>query len=87
MDARAVDRDGLLRMLPFLSKSTLERLIREGSFPKPREFSGRRVGWLVSEVDAWIDARPISEQPPPENTGAKKPRAARRAAPAAHQDA
>jgi prophage regulatory protein len=82
MDARAVDWEGLLHMLPFLSKSTIERQMRDGDFPKPREFSDRRVGWLVAEVDAWIAKRPVSEIPPPENTGAKKPRAARQAAPA-----
>lgn len=84
MDARAVDWEGLLLMLPFLSKSTIEEEIRQERFPKPRQFSARRVGWLVSEIEAWLASRPLSDLPPPENTGAKKPRAARQAAPAAH---
>ena len=74
IDARAVGWDGLLRMVPFLSKSTLEEEIRLGRFPKPRQFSARRVGWLVREVDEWIEGRPLSNLAPPPNTGAPKPR-------------
>ena len=33
-----------------LSTSTIERLEREGQFPKRRQLSGQRVGWLVREV-------------------------------------
>lgn len=29
-----------------LSTSTIERLEREGQFPKRRQLSGQRVGWL-----------------------------------------
>lgn len=85
MDARAVGWEGLLLMVPFLSKSTIEEEIRLGRFPKPRQFSARKVGWLVREVDAWIEARPESDQPPPPNTCAKKPRIGRLAAQVSHQ--
>lgn len=57
-----------------LSESTLQTLIREGSFPQPRQMSGRRVGWLLREIEAWAESRPVSSLPPPANTGAKKPR-------------
>jgi prophage regulatory protein len=57
-----------------LSVTTMERLEREGNFPKRRQLSGRRTGHLVSELLEWLQARPISELPPPANTGAKKPR-------------
>jgi prophage regulatory protein len=59
-----------------LSVSTLEKLEREGNFPKRRLLSDRRVGHLVSELQAWLEARPISALAPPANTGAKKPRRA-----------
>jgi len=59
-----------------LGESTVEGLIRENKFPKPRQLSGRRVGWLVRELDEWAETRPVSEQLPPKNTGAKKPAAA-----------
>lgn len=58
-----------------LGKSTLEELVREDKFPRPRQLSGRRVGYLVRELDEWVESRPVSEQLPPENTGAKKPHA------------
>lgn len=55
-----------------LSKSTLESLIRQDQFPKPRQLSARRVGWLLREIEEWAESRPVSELPPPPNTGAKK---------------
>lgn len=60
-----------------LSESTIQQLTRDRSsgFPQPRKLSGRRVGYLVRELDAWIESRPISDLLPPPNTGAKKPRA------------
>ncbi|MBS1170156.1 MAG: hypothetical protein H6R01_1074 [Burkholderiaceae bacterium] len=55
-----------------LSETTIQRLVRESQFPKPRQLSGNRVAWLVREVDEWSEARPISDLPPPMNTGARK---------------
>lgn len=57
-----------------LSVSTTQDLVRKGQFPQPRQLSGRRVGWLLREVQEWAEARPVSMLPPPPNTGAKKPR-------------
>lgn len=85
----AVDIEQLQQLLPCLSKSTIEEERRQGRFPQPRQLSGRRVGWLVSEIEAWLASRPVSDLPPPPNTGARKPRrdAAAPAAPAAHPGA
>lgn len=55
-----------------LSTATVERLEREGQFPKRRQLSGQRVGWLVREVQEWAESRPVSNLPPPPNTGASK---------------
>ena len=63
-----------------LSTATIERLEREGQFPKRRQLSGQRVGWLVREVQEWAESRPVSNLPPPPSTSAPKPRAARAAA-------
>lgn len=63
-----------------LSESTVQELVRQGQFPQPRQMSGRRVGWLVREVQEWAESRPVSQLAPPPNTGAPKPRAARAAA-------
>lgn len=69
-----LDRSGAARYLS-LSESTLEKLTREqADFPKPRVLSGRRTGWLVRELDAWLESRPVSSFLPPPNTGAAKPR-------------
>ena len=63
-----------------LSVKTFERLVQQGDMPKPRQISAGRVGWLVSELDEWAIKRPPSQLLPPENTGAKKPRAHQSAA-------
>lgn len=51
-----------------LAASTVQRLVREGAFPKPRQLSDRRVAWLVREIEEWAEARPVSDLPPPPNT-------------------
>ena len=51
-----------------LSESTVQRLVRENTFPAPRELSGRRVAWLVREVQEWAESRPVANNLPPENT-------------------
>ena len=55
-----------------LSTGGVQRLVREGSFPKPRALSARRVGWLVTEVEAWANARPIAEMLPPPSAGQRR---------------
>lgn len=55
-----------------LSESTVEKLVREEVFPKPRLLSGRRVAWLVREVTAWCEERPVSNLLPPPFTGRRK---------------
>jgi prophage regulatory protein len=50
-----------VRELTGLSKTGLERLIREGKFPKPLKISTRAAGWPLHEVRAWIAQR-ISER-------------------------
>lgn len=48
-----------------LSESVVKKLVREGKFPQPRQLSGRRVAWLVREVEAWVEACPVSQLLPP----------------------
>jgi prophage regulatory protein len=59
-----------------LSMSTIDEQIRQDEFPKPRKLSAKRVGWLDTDLRAWAQERPVSDLPPPPNTGAKKPRRA-----------
>ncbi len=57
-----------------LSVSTMEKLVRQGTFPRPRQVSPKRVAFLVRELTEWLESRPVSELLPPPNTGASKPR-------------
>ena len=40
-----------------LSRSTIWRLERGGTFPRHRRISLNAVGWIEHEVDAWIQSR------------------------------
>lgn len=63
-----VDLDEAAR-LTTLGRSTIEAEIRAGNFPKPRQLTARRTAYLYSEVKAWAISRPVSDLPPPPNTG------------------
>lgn len=67
-----------------LGMTTIQEEIRQGRFPKPRQLSPNRVGWLAREVTEWAETRPVSALPSPKNTGAKKARTEPRAARASH---
>ena len=41
-----------------LSRATVYRRIRAGTFPVPLDLDNGQLGWLEEEVDAWIAARP-----------------------------
>lgn len=58
-----------------LAEATIQREVRDGKFPAPRQLSGRRVGWLVREIEEWAENRPVSDLPPPPNTGKRKSKA------------
>jgi prophage regulatory protein len=55
-----------------LSRSSLYRLVAAGSFPTPIQLSTNAVGWLATEICAWVagrvaatrdgNARPASSQ-------------------------
>jgi prophage regulatory protein len=41
------------------SATSLWRDVRAGIFPPPRQIGPGRVGWLQSEVMAWLASRPV----------------------------
>ena len=43
-----------------LSRSTIYRKMRDGTFPVPVKVSARAVRWRESEICAYVDARPRS---------------------------
>jgi len=38
-----------------LSRSTIERRIAAGLFPKPVRLGTRSIAWRAAEVDAWVN--------------------------------
>ena len=50
-------RSAELKQRTGLSKTTIWRKTREGTFPKPISLSSGAVGWLEDEVEGWIDDR------------------------------
>jgi len=40
-----------------LSRTTIWRLEKAGQFPKRRSLGSNSVGWLHSELTAWIETR------------------------------
>ena len=55
-----------------LSTRSVQRLVQEGSFPKPRALSARRVAWLVEEVQEWARKTPVADMLPPPNVGQRR---------------
>jgi prophage regulatory protein len=41
------------------SATSLWRDTNAGTFPAPRQISPKRIGWLHSEVQAWLESRPV----------------------------
>ena len=40
-----------------LSRSTIYLRVSEGTFPKPVNLGARAVGWIESEIAAWVTGR------------------------------
>ena len=53
---RVVDWDSLREMIPYTRQHIL-RLEKTGHFPRRIQLGPNRVGWLLSEVEAWINHR------------------------------
>lgn len=52
-----------------ISESAFCAAVSSGQLPKPRKILGGRVGWLVKELRDWGLNRPVSDAPPPPNSG------------------
>lgn len=64
----ALDRESAAKFV-WLSESTMDKLVQKGDFPKPRKVSANRVVFLVKELTAWLEDRPVSDILPPVNSG------------------
>ena len=43
-----------------LPRTEINRFVKAGTFPKPESISGKAV-WRETDIDQWIDARPIAD--------------------------
>jgi len=50
-----------LREVVGLGRTTIWRLEKDGRFPKRRQLSDRRVGWLRKDVEEWAENRAEKE--------------------------
>jgi prophage regulatory protein len=50
-------RIGEVREITGLARTTIWRLERERQFPARLQLASRSVGWLASEVMAWLETR------------------------------
>lgn len=57
MSQQTVLRYKQLTAMLNVSRSTLARWIATGGFPKPIALSTHAVGFLSSDVSAWLDSR------------------------------
>lgn len=48
-----------------VARSRWYLLEAEGLAPQRRQVVGRRTGWLLSELQTWVLARPIAQNEPP----------------------
>ena len=57
MEARILRRREVER-LTLLSKASIYRLMRLGTFPMPLKLGQRAVAWRADEIHEWIASRP-----------------------------
>ena len=54
---KSILRKGEVRKRTGLANSTIYLLISRNQFPKQVPLGVRSVGWISSEIDAWIESR------------------------------
>lgn len=56
MQAKILRRKDVESMIG-LSRSTIYKLISQGTFPKAIRLGPRAVGWRLSDIEIWIESR------------------------------
>jgi prophage regulatory protein len=56
MDNQIIKLPAVIK-LSALSSATIYRLIKKGEFPKQIKLSERSSGWLLSEVEQWLEEK------------------------------
>lgn len=57
---KALARRRQVEQLVQLSRSTIYAAVKAGTFPPPVRIGARAVAWRVSEVEQWLEARPLA---------------------------
>ena len=53
-----------------IGRSTIYRFMQEGDFPRPVKVGPSAVRWRESEVNAWVESRPVAVGDPEQSNGA-----------------
>jgi len=53
----------LTKIIPLVA-SSIWRMVKKGTFPKPVKLSENCTAWKVEEVRAWLDSKAADEQAP-----------------------
>jgi prophage regulatory protein len=54
---RVIEIDEVLSMVP-LSKASVYRMQKAGTFPKSRAIGANRSAWFVDDIESWLEALP-----------------------------
>jgi predicted DNA-binding transcriptional regulator AlpA len=68
---RLLSRKEVCERLGGISYPTIWEWMRNGRFPKARVLNGGKLGWIESEVEAWILAQPLQELKPADEDAAR----------------
>jgi len=56
----ALARRRQVEQLVQLSRSSIYAAVKAGTFPAPYRIGARAVAWRVSEIEQWLEARPLA---------------------------
>lgn len=54
-----------------LGRTSVYKLMGSGEFPRPRKLTSSANGWLESEIQDWIDSRPVNDEVGPGVSGGR----------------
>ena len=57
---KALFRRRQVEQLVQLSRSTIYAAVKAGTFPAPIRIGARAVAWRLSDVEQWLEARPLA---------------------------
>lgn len=60
---RIITKKELRLIVPYTPQYIL-RLEKQGKFPRRIQIGARRVGWLLSDVEAWLQSRMVETRQP-----------------------